>query len=119
MFKCSERLFSYGTLQLETVQLETFGRRLEGALDALAGYRVVMVRISDSEFVAKSGSAEQRSLQFSGNESDSVAGMVFDLTADELKQADAYEPDGYERVLVQMRSGTRAWVYLTKHSEHR
>lgn len=107
-----EQLFSYGTLRLESVQLSTFGRRLEGKPDVLVGYRVVMVQIDDRDFVAKSGSAEQRSLQFTGNEADSVEGMVFDVTRDELKQADAYEPQGYERVLVQLRSGIEAWVYL-------
>lgn len=108
----TEQLFSYGTLRLASVQLSTFGRRLEGRPDALVGYRVVIVRISDSDFVAKSGSADQRNLQFTANDSDSVEGTVFDVTRDELKQADAYEPVGYERVLVQLKSGTSAWVYL-------
>ena len=31
-------LFSYGTLQLESVQLSSFGRRLEGEPDAMTGY---------------------------------------------------------------------------------
>ena len=31
------RLFSYGTLQLPSVQLATFGRRLDGVCDALCG----------------------------------------------------------------------------------
>ncbi|HKR15293.1 MAG TPA: gamma-glutamylcyclotransferase family protein [Pyrinomonadaceae bacterium] len=112
MSDTKEQLFSYGTLQSESVQLSTFGRRLQGKPDALIGYRLVIVQITDSDFVARSGSAEQRSLQFTGNKSDSVEGMVFDVTPDELKQADAYEPRGYERVLVQLRSGSEAWVYL-------
>lgn len=33
-----EKLFSYGTLQLEQVQLDTFGRLLEGQADTLQGY---------------------------------------------------------------------------------
>ncbi len=108
----TEHLFSYGTLQLQSVQLSTFGRRLEGRRDVLVGYRLVMVRITDRDFVAQSGSAEHRSVQFTANDSDSVAGMMFDVTRDELKLADAYEPEGYERVLVQLKSGTSAWVYL-------
>ncbi len=36
-----ENLFSYGTLQSESVQLETFGRKLEGEPDTLPGYRLV------------------------------------------------------------------------------
>ncbi len=108
----TEQLFAYGTLQLESVQLSTFGRRLEGKPDALVEYRLVMVRITDSDFVAQSGSPDHRSLQFTADDSDSVEGMVFEVTHDELNQADAYEPEGYQRVLVQLRSGTSAWIYL-------
>lgn len=35
-----ENLFSYGTLQKEKVQLETFGRKLDGNKDTLIGYEV-------------------------------------------------------------------------------
>lgn len=107
-----DQLFSYGTLQSQSVQLSTFKRKLKGRPDVLPGYRIVTVRITDTDFIAKSGSADQRSLQFTGNDSDLVEGTVFDVTSDELNQADAYEPKGYERVLVQLRSGVSAWVYL-------
>lgn len=110
----NERLFAYGTLQDEPVQLTTFGRTLEGAPDALVGYSLVMIRIEDQKFVANNGDEQQRNLQFTGNAADLVEGTVFTVSGDELNQADAYEPQGYERVLVQLRSGTTAWVYLDK-----
>ena len=109
-----EQLFTYGTLQLEEVQLATFGRRLEGELDVLIGYRLVKITIEDEDFVAKSGTAEHRNLQFTGNASDFVDGAVFSVTMDELEKSDAYEPEGYERVLVQLKSGINAWIYLNK-----
>ena len=109
-----ENLFTYGTLQLEEVQLTTFGRKLEGRRDALIGYRLAMITIEDEEFVAKSGTAEHRNLQFTGNESDSVEGTVFSLTMEELEKSDAYEPEGYERVLVQLKSGANVWIYLNQ-----
>ena len=112
--EATENLFSYGTLQLEEVQLETFGRKLEGEPDALTGYKLVMITITDEEFVIKSGTAEHRSLQFTGNSMDAVEGIVFKLTRNELEQADSYEPEGYERVRVQLRSGTNAWVFVHK-----
>ena len=111
----TESLFTYGTLRLEEVQLATFGRKLEGSPDVLVGYRVVMIRIQDEDFVVKSGSAEHRNIQFTGNASDFVEGMVFSVTREELERSDAYEPDGYERVLVQLKSGIIAWVYFNKH----
>ena len=108
----TERLFSYGTLQTESVQLSTFGRKLSGHSDALVGYRLRMIQIADQDFVATSGAEYHRNLEFTGSTSDVVEGAVLSLTQQELEQADAYEPDGYERLRVQLRSGTEAWVYL-------
>ena len=48
-------LFSYGTLQLERVQLESFGRRLDGMDDAMPGYRQTMLEITDPEVLRTSG----------------------------------------------------------------
>jgi AIG2-like family. len=110
--QATENLFSYGTLQLADVQLETFGRKLEGHMDALPRYKLVMITITDEAFVVKSGTANHRSLQFTGNSSDVVEGTVLDVTQRELEQADAYEPEGYVRVRVQLRSGTSAWAFI-------
>ncbi len=108
----TESLFAYGTLQTKAVQLSLFGRKLEGKEDALPQYRLTMVRIEDKDFVAASGSADHRNLQFTGNSSDFVEGTAFAVTKSELLQADAYEPAGYTRTMVQLRSGVNAWVYL-------
>src|SRR5262245_15151559 len=108
----TERLFSYGTLQTESVQLSTFGRKLNGSSDALVGYRLRMIKIEDQDFVATSGAEYHRTLEFTGSTSDFVEGTVFSITQQELEQSDAYEPDGYERARVKLQSGTEAWVYL-------
>jgi gamma-glutamylcyclotransferase (GGCT)/AIG2-like uncharacterized protein YtfP len=112
--KEAERLFSYGTLQAAAVQLAAFGRRLEGRPDVLDGYRLTMILIEDEEFVAASGAAHHRNIQFTGVASDRVEGTVFALSREELEQADAYEPAGYRRVLARLRSGVEAWVYVNK-----
>jgi len=111
----TENLFSYGTLQKEEVQLTTFGRRLHGQPDSLVGYKLTTIRIKDQAFVTASGTANHRNLEFSGKTSDFVEGRVFLVTAKELEQSDGYEPAGYERVFVQLRSGANAWVYLNAH----
>ena len=108
----TERLFSYGTLQTETVQLSLFGRRLEGKPDALVGYCLVTIEVQDQSFVAHSG-AMQRNLLYTGNTADVVEGSVLTLTQEEIQRADAYEPAEYRRIKVQLRSGVDAWVYLT------
>ncbi|MBS1811098.1 MAG: gamma-glutamylcyclotransferase [Acidobacteria bacterium] len=110
--KATENLFTYGTLQTESVQLATFGRKLVGTPDGLVGYSLAMIQIEDQEFVALSGAAHHRNLHFTGNTSDIVNGIVFKVTGNELEQSDAYEPAEYKRVRVELQSGMDAWVYL-------
>ena len=110
--RTNELLFTYGTLQLEAVQRETFGRTLKGMRDVLVGYRVAMIEIQDPDFIAKNGPSPQRTLEHTGRDSDVVEGTVLELTKAELEQADTYEPAEYKRNLVRLKSGTKAWVYL-------
>ena len=107
-----EHLFSYGTLQLESVQLATFGRLLDGALDAMPGYRTEMLEITDPDVLAKSGERFHPVVMPSDNPSDTVAGKVFEVTPQELAHADAYEVSDYKRVSVKLVSGIDAWVYV-------
>lgn len=112
--KDSELLFSYGTLRQEAVQLATFGRKLSGSVDALVGYRLKIIRIDDHDFIISSGTADHRNLEFTGNADDVVEGVVFTVTNAELEQADSYEPAGYARQLVELRSGLNVWAYLAQ-----
>jgi hypothetical protein len=50
-------LLSYGTLQQPAVQLATFGRLLAGRPDALPGFALAPLPITDSAVVALSGAA--------------------------------------------------------------
>jgi hypothetical protein len=105
------RLFSYGTLQQEAVQLATFGRRLEGVPDELVGFEAGWLHIEDPAFVAASGRADHAIVKYNGRNDSRVRGTVFELTAEELAAADAYEPAGYKRVRAKLASGQDAWVY--------
>lgn len=105
-------LFSYGTLQLEPVQLATFGRRLSGQPDTLPGFKQSMVKIEDAAVVATSGKTHHPIVSRSGNADDAVAGTVFEVTHAELLRADDYEVDDYARVAVTLGSGRSAWVYV-------
>ena len=106
------RLCSYGTLQLENVQRETFGRLLEGSADSLPGYARTMVEITDPAVLATSGERFHPIVSHSGNPQDSVSGTVFLITQAELDAADTYEVSDYRRVLVRLASGQDAWVYV-------
>lgn len=108
----SEKLFSYGTLRYEGVQMATFGRALSGRPDELCGYLLSMVTIRDPDVVATSGDALHPILHYTGKATDRVSGMVFNISLDELKHADEYEVADYKRVQVQLESGQKAWVYV-------
>jgi gamma-glutamylcyclotransferase (GGCT)/AIG2-like uncharacterized protein YtfP len=108
-----EQLFSYGTLRYEKVQLETFGRLLQGQPDCLMGYRLSSVKITDPKVLAMSGEAVHPMLIGTGEPHDQVEGMVFQVTEAELQQADAYEVADYQRVEASLQSGGKAWVYVS------
>jgi hypothetical protein len=109
-------LFSYGTLQLEAVQMATFGRRLSGTSDALPGYELVLLKVEDPTVVAISGTANHTMAKFTGHASDLVRGMVFAVTPDEIRNADQYEVVAVRRVAVVLHSGVRAWAYVDASS---
>ena len=104
-------LFSYGTLRQPEVQRSTFGRVLDGHDDAVVGYRLDWVTITDPHVVATSGSDRHPVLVRSDEPDAVVEGTVLAITAAELAAADEYEVDDYERVRVPLRSGEQAWVY--------
>lgn len=107
-------LFSYGTLQKEKVQLESFGRLLHGVKDSLLGYRIDMLRITDEAVLATSQQAYHPIAIPSEDPADRVEGMVFAVTEEELLAADRYEVDDYKRIPVTLTSGKEAWVYVQK-----
>jgi hypothetical protein len=110
------KLFSYGTLQQEDVQLATFGRRLKGVSDALVGYRQSMVAIQDPDVVRTSGKTHHPIVAFTGVSEDRVPGALFEITDAELAHADAYEVAAYVRVEAPLASGLDAWVYVDARS---
>ena len=109
-------LFSYGTLQLEAVQMATFGRQLTGTGDALRGFELVPLKIEDQTVVAISGKALHTMARFTGRASDVVSGTVFPVTPDEIDHADRYEVAAVKRVAVVLQSGVRAWTYVDARS---
>ncbi len=104
-------LFSYGTLQQADVQLANFGRLLVGSPDTLQGYQLGEVEITDERVLRESGKAFHPILRFTGNSADKVRGTAFELSEQELAQADDYEVDAYTRVSAVLASGKTCWIY--------
>jgi hypothetical protein len=107
-----EFLFSYGTLQLEAVQMATFGRRLTGKCDVLSGFVEILLVIEDQAVISISGKSHHTIAEFTGMTSDTIPGTVFAVTPEEIQSADNYEVAACQRVAVVLQSGTRAWVYV-------
>ena len=90
------KLFSYGTLQFERVQLDTFGRILRGKNDVLRNYTLSKIKITDPDVIKSSGTDMHPILEYTGNDKDFVEGTLFELTDEELLMADSYEVDDYK-----------------------
>ncbi|WP_366512841.1 AAA family ATPase [Kordia sp.] len=108
-------LFSYGTLQLEKVQQETYNRILSGSKDSLSNYTLKSLEITDTEVLSKSERKFHPIAVKTSNSDDFIEGIIFELTAQELSDTDAYEVEEYKRVLETFNSGKEAWIYVAKN----
>ncbi|KQM83667.1 gamma-glutamylcyclotransferase family protein [Agromyces sp. Leaf222] len=107
----THRVFSYGTLRQAAVQTALYGREVPTTADALPGFRLDWLRITDAAVIATSGSDRHPILR-RGSAHDAVEGAFLELTDDELSATDAYEVDDYVRRAVVLASGLEAWAYL-------
>jgi gamma-glutamylcyclotransferase (GGCT)/AIG2-like uncharacterized protein YtfP len=115
--KQSERgavwLFAYGTLRHRQVQLALFGRELDGKPDALVGYKLSPLQITDPMVVAISGTSQHTMLCETGDSRDQVPGLVFEVSPGEITAADEFEVSDVKRVSLRLASGKEAFVYVS------
>src|ERR1044071_10071150 len=93
----AQLLFSYGTLQLEAVQLSNFGRTLVGTPDVLPGFEQQLIEINDPTTVGLSGKTHHYIAVYTGRRIDSISGTVYELTPADVERADRYEAAAYQR----------------------
>lgn len=105
-------LFSYGTLRQPEVQQSSFGRLLGGTDDALPGYRLGELEITDPDVLRTSGKQFHPIAEQSDDPADAIVGMVFEISQEELWAADAYEVSDYTRARARLASGVEAFVYV-------
>lgn len=103
------KLFSYGTLQHELVQLSLFGRKLSGKPDVLAGYQMSEIQVIEGEH---ENVMTYPIIYYTGNKADRVEGVVYGIKIDEFFYADQYEGEEYQRKILPLQSGQVAWVYV-------
>ncbi len=109
----NEILFSYGTLQKPELQMELFGRIINGSPDILCKYKIGKIEIKDPEFVLKSGQQFHLVALPSASDADTISGIALEISAGELLMADTYEPEEYKRINVMLDSGREAWLYTS------
>ena len=106
-------LFSYGTLRQAEVQRATFGRLLEGRPDALAGFALSPMTITDPHVIEVSGKAVHTIARATGDPDNRIEGLVFQVTSAEMDAADRYESGPIRRIAVTLESGGEAFVYVS------
>lgn len=102
-----EQIFSYGTLRSKEIQMQVFNKILTGTPDQLIGYKIKDLRIEE-EF----GMEDYFVATPSDNPSDTIDGVVFDISSSDLAKADLFESNSYKRTQITLKSGITAWIYL-------
>ena len=101
-----EKLFAYASLKNEDHQKDLFGRILEGTPETLVGYILKEIQIEE-EF----GLVYYPIINETNKQEDTISGMLYEVTKQELSQVDRYEGLHYKRVEVQLQSNQKAWAY--------
>jgi len=105
-----ELLFSYGTLRLKKVQLESFGRKLNGTKEILTGYKLEQLEITNKAVLNKSQLNFHPIAVPTQDPNDQIIGTLYEISKEELKQADLYEVNDYKRVKATFHSDKQGWV---------
>jgi gamma-glutamylcyclotransferase (GGCT)/AIG2-like uncharacterized protein YtfP len=100
--KAQELLFTYGSLQWETIQQQLFGKKLRGSPDRLIGFRQKRQKLEGLYPIVYA----------TGNPQELLDGIVYEITKKDLQKADVYEGEGYQRIKTRLESGRTAWVYV-------
>ncbi|SHF72383.1 Gamma-glutamyl cyclotransferase, AIG2-like [Flavobacterium segetis] len=101
-----EKLFAYASLKNEDHQKDLFGRILIGTHETLVGYMLKEIQIEE-EF----GLVQYPIITATHKPEDTISGIVYDITKQELNQVDLYEGLHYKRIEVQLQSNQKAWAY--------
>ncbi|TRX38290.1 gamma-glutamylcyclotransferase family protein [Flavobacterium restrictum] len=101
-----QKLFTYGTLQNEDIQENIFGRILQGTPETLIGYVLNEIQIEE-EF----GITHYPIIVETNDPNDTISGILYEITSNDLRQADLYEGLHYKRIEVHLQSNDIVWVY--------
>jgi gamma-glutamylcyclotransferase (GGCT)/AIG2-like uncharacterized protein YtfP len=101
-----EQLFAYGTLKNKDIQETIFGRILKGTPETLVSYIIKEIQIEE-EF----GLQAYPIIVQTQNKDNTIEGILYQISKQELLQSDIYEGKYYKRIEVLLQSNQKAWVY--------
>jgi gamma-glutamylcyclotransferase (GGCT)/AIG2-like uncharacterized protein YtfP len=101
-----EQLFAYGTLKNKDVQEKIFGRVLKGQPETLKGYTIKEIQIEEEY-----GLEPYPIIVQTKNQENTIDGILYELSMEDIQKADIYEGKYYQRIQVQLQSNQLAWVY--------
>jgi gamma-glutamylcyclotransferase (GGCT)/AIG2-like uncharacterized protein YtfP len=78
----------------------------------LKGYKLEQLLITDKTVLEKSDQQYHPIAIYTGIEKDIILGMLYEISPQELKQADLYEVSDYKRTKVTFVSKKQGWIYI-------
>lgn len=109
-------LFSYDTLRSQDLQIQHYGRKLEGIDGALSGYTLKDSTINDVSMTEHSHTTTPQIAIKSKEKSDTLKGMVFEITGEELVETDKMAAPNSNRILATTDAGVEVWVYVESNA---
>ncbi len=76
------------------------------------------MEITDPEVLRKSSQKYHPILEFSEDVKDEIGGILFEVTEEEILQADEYEVDDYKRIETAFKSGKKVLFMSENNFKH-
>ena len=95
-------VFAYGTLADNFTRAGIIKRQIESEADSLIGYELSNIMIENITYQAI----------VKNDTKTSIDGVKFYATAEDVNLLDEYETNAYDRIILTLQSGDKAWVYV-------
>lgn len=96
----NDLLFAYGTLREEKIRFAITGKKSFTLTDRIVGFELSEVREGEISYPALVPGEN------------TIEGLVFEVTDEDLVHLDAYEGPEYKRLRLVSQTGLLVWVYL-------
>lgn len=106
------RVFSYGALARPDFQRSLFGEIVPAETAKVRGFRLERVAIHAEDLLPTDREPFRSVAVPAADQNSVVDGFVIRLSPAQIKLADEFEAPEYQRGVVGLEDGSRAWMYL-------